>query len=117
MIRIHEVELLSAKTGMGLRCHLTIGLGNERSITIKGCLAFRDRKSVLRFLPPVTRLRNRAGLPYNYKAVLVSPDLGDDLARKLEAQYGHLLHSYEGNAGAGIPVGDVQPGILSELEV
>lgn len=117
MIKVHEVELLSAKTGVGLRCHLTLTLGAERSITIKGCLAFRDRKGKLRFNAPTTKLRNRAGMPYNYRAVLLSPELADELGRQLETKYGHLLRDFESNAGAGVPIGEVQSGLLAELEV
>lgn len=116
MVKVHDAEIISGKSGTGLRCHVTLGLGDDRSVLIKGCLAFRDKRGKLKFSPPVTQLRNRLGQPYNYKAVIMSDGLVNDISASLEKKFGHMLRTFD-SSSVGIPINELAPDLPDEIEI
>lgn len=88
-----DVEFIQGHSGAGLR--FTISLASDADLvwSIEGCLAFRNRKGELRFLPPVIYIGPKR---HRYRNNRVSPKLCAMIEEALEREYGRAIKRDDG---------------------
>lgn len=108
-VRVTDVYALAAPSGRGLRFTLTFVFDEKEEFvhSVKGCLAFRDRKSgKVKFLAPVMYLGTKR---IRYRNNISSPALIRLIEAGLEKNYGQKIQAKPGPLPTGTPINEEYP--------
>jgi hypothetical protein len=96
-IFVTDAEFIQGHSGAGLRFTISLASGADLVWSIEGCLAFRNKKGQMRFLPPVIYIGPKR---HRYRNNRVSPKLCSMIEDALELEYGRAIKRDDGK-GAG----------------